>query len=125
MTKEMTTQEIIKHDCNKMGVPFENVYVNLYNAIQSDGARVFRFGNTLFTSEIQQPKVSQIHMFTADSASQIVKAMKNFAVAMRVAGFKKLITTTTTNDLLTLLKRAQVDFVSSPVQNGYQVEIRI
>lgn len=125
MNKRMTIQEIVKHDCEKTGVSFETVYVNLHNAIENNTARVFRSGNTLFTSEIQKPKVSEVHLFTADNANQLVKALKEFFAAMKVAGFVKLITNTDNDSLLILLKRTNVNFTSMPTQDGFQIEIEV
>lgn len=121
----MTIQEIIKYDCDKHGVSFETVYVNLHNAIENNTARVFRSGNTLFTSQIQEPKVSKVHMFTTDKANQLVKAIREFVSAMKVAGFVKLITKTDDKSLLILLKRANVNFTLMPTQNGFQIEIEV
>ena len=121
----MTIQDIVKHDCERAGASFETVYVNLHNAIQNNSARVFRSGNTLFTSEIQEPKVSEVHMFTADKANQLVKAIREFVSAMKAAGFVKLITNTGDESLSLLLKRANVNFTSMPAQNGFQIEIEV
>lgn len=121
----MTIQDIVKHDCERAGSSFETVYVNLHNSIQNNTARVFRSGNTLFTSEIQEPKVSEVHMFTADKANQLVKAIREFVSAMKAAGFVKLITNTDDESLLLLLKRANVNFTSMPTQNGFQIEIEV
>jgi len=125
MNKRMTIQEIVKYDCEKTGVSFETVYVNLHNGIEDNSTRVFRSGNTLFTSEIQEPKVSEVHLFTADNANQLVKAIKEFVSAMKVAGFVKLITNTNDESLPILLKRANVNFTSMPTQNGFQIEIEV
>jgi acetylglutamate synthase len=124
-SKRMTIQDIVKHDCERAGSSFETVYVNLHNSIQNNTARVFRSGNTLFTSEIQEPKVSEVHMFTADKANQLVKAIREFVSAMKAAGFVKLITNTDDESLLLLLKRANVNFTSMPTQNGFQIEIEV
>jgi hypothetical protein len=125
MEKRMTTQDIVEVDCKRHGVPFKTVYANLYNSIKNNSARVFRFGNTLFTSVIQQPKVTEIHLFTADNPFQVVKAIKEFMVAIKVAGFQKLITSSNNKSLLVLLQRANVNFTSTPTKNGYQIEIEV
>lgn len=121
----MTTQEIVENDCNRNGVPFKIVYANLYNAIKNNSARVFRFGNTLFTSVIQQPKVTEVHLFTADNPFQLVQAIKEFMAAIKIAGFEKLLTNSNNKSLLVLLQRANVNFTSTPTKNGYQIEIKV
>jgi len=125
MSKRLTIQEIVKHDCDRHGGSFETVYVNLHNAIENNTARVFRSGNTLFTSEKKQEGVSEVHSFTADNAGQYVKALREFFAAMKVAGFEILLTNTDDDTLITLLKRSGVDFTSTPSQNGFDIEIRI
>ena len=121
----MTIQEIVKYDCDKHGGSFETVYVNLHNAIENNTARVFRSGNTLFTSEIQEQKVSKVHLFTADNVNQLVKAIKEFVSAMKVAGFVKLISNINDKSFLLIYKRANLDFTATPSQNGYDIEIRV
>ena len=125
MKKRMTTQEIVENECKRHNISFKDVYANLYNGIQNNTTRIFRFGNTLFTSVIQQPKVTEVHLFTADNPFQLVKAIKEFMSAMKVAGFKKLITSSDKKSLLVLLKRANVNFSSTPTKNGYQIEIEV
>jgi hypothetical protein len=125
MSKRLTIQEIVKHDCDRHGGSFETVYVNLHNAIENNTARVFRSGNTLFTSEIQEPKVSKVHLFTADNVNQLIKAIKEFVLAMKNAGFVKLISNIDDKAFLLIYKRANLDFTAMPSQNGYDIEIRI
>jgi hypothetical protein len=69
--------------------------------------------------------VSEVHLFTADNANQLVKALKEFFAAMKVAGFVKLITNTDNDSLLILLKRTNVNFTSMPTQDGFQIEIEV
>jgi hypothetical protein len=125
MSKRLTIQEIVKQDCDRHGGSFETVYVNLHNAIENNTARVFRSGNTLFTSEKKQQGVSEVHLFTADNANQLVKAIKEFVLAMKNAGFVKLLSNIDNKAFLLIYKRANLDFTATPSQNGYDIEIRV
>jgi hypothetical protein len=125
MKHQMTTQEIVRTACKKENIPFEKVYVNLHQAVANNQARIIRYGNTLFTSKIIKPKVSEVHLFTADNPFELAKAIKEFMSAMKVGGFVKLVTDLSDGSLIPLLKRANVRFTSTPSQSGYHLEIEV
>jgi predicted glycosyl hydrolase (DUF1957 family) len=121
----MTIQQIIKKACKKEGMPFEQTYVQLSNAIQNGKLRIFRYENTLSTSVIIQPHVSEIHFITADTPQNFNKAVINVIGAMKKAGFVKLITKTVNDGLFPILQRAHINFTPTPIEGGYQVEIEV
>lgn len=116
--KQMTTQEIVEHACKREGVPYEHTYVILSKAIESGVMRIMRNGNSLFAYTIPKPHVAEVHLITADTANNIIAALRNFDLAMRKSGFTKIISEVKDIGLFSLLKRAGLLFKATKKEHG-------
>lgn len=123
--KQMTTQEIVKHTCEQDGADFSQVYVELSKSIQNGTTRIFRSGNSLIVYSIPQEKVADIHLFTADPANKVVKALRDAYQAFKVSGFQKLVADVNNEGLFSLLRRAQIPFTSTQNGSNYQLLIEV
>lgn len=116
MTDRMTTQEIVKADCERYGFDFEQFYVGMYAALQSGKWRIMRYGNTLLLYELLEPHVAEVHLITADTIPKLVIAIKEFYKAMHAAGFVKTVSTAKDRQIEMLLRRAKIKFTATPTQ---------
>ena len=116
--KQMTTQEIVEHACKREGVPYEHTYVTIAKALEQGLMRIMRHGNTLFAYTIPKPHVAEVNMLTADNANDLVKAFRNFDLAMRKAGFTKMISDVNDIGIFTILKRAGLMFKTTKTDKG-------
>lgn len=131
MTKRLTTQEIVREDCKREGINFEYFYAGLHAKIASNEMRVMRFGNTLFAYYLLAPGETNVYIITVDKVPDLIKALKNFYAAMKVAGFKRSVTDMKDKSLIGLLKRAGIKFTTTPIrkdingvmQSGYRLVV--
>jgi hypothetical protein len=89
-----------------------------------------RSGNTLFTYSILQPGVAEVHLSTLDNSNKLVTAIQDFYNAMKVAGFKTLVTTTDDSQIARVLNVAKLPVRVSQVpgtqgQAQYQLTIEV
>ena len=131
MKERLTTQEIVKEDCKREGINFEYFYAGLHAKIASNEMRVMRFGNTLFAYYLLEPGVTDVYIITVDNVPNLIKALKNFHQAMKVAGFKRSVTDVRSKSIMGLLKRAGINFTATPIRqevnggmrSGYRVVV--
>ena len=103
-----SVQDIIKADVERSGGNFEQVYKDLFKAIQLDKTRVMRHGNTLMIYHLLAPGEAEVHIATIDNPKQIVEAVKQFHDSMKKIGFKKATSTTDNPQIAKMLSTAQV-----------------
>jgi len=131
MTHRLTTQEIVKEDCKREGINFEYFYAGLHAKIASNEMRVMRFGNTLFAYYLLEPGVTDVYIITVDKVPDLIKALKNFHQAMKIAGFKRSVTDMKGKSLMGLLRRAGINYTATPIRqevngvmkSGYRVVV--
>jgi hypothetical protein len=114
MDNRMTTQEIVKNsnEVKKSKQDWKKVYAVVYQSLETNKYRIFRKGNTLFWIRIDSPNVAQMYVFNADSYKNLFRNMKDFAAALRAAGYERFYGDTSDMNIINLLKRI-----------GYSVDI--
>jgi hypothetical protein len=132
MTDRMTTQEIVKADCERYGFDYESFYRDLHGAIKSGKWRILRHGNTLLLYELTGPHMADMHIITADTVPKLVLALREFDRGMRAAGFTHRTANIAGDSLLPVLRRAKIPFTATPAQEvvdgkvvtGYNLEFK-
>jgi len=115
MTKDrMSTQDIVKKQCERNGDDFNQVYSDLYQQIEDNVLRILRSGNTLLAYQITNPHEADIFLITADAQPQIVQALSQFYQGMKKAGFVRATATLKTPVIASMLRSAGIPFS----QNG-------
>ena len=104
----MSVQDIIKADVERSGGNFEQIYKDLFKAIQGGITRVMRHGNTLMIYHILAPGQAEVHIATVDDPKTVVEAVKQFYESMKKIGFKKATSTTDNPMIGKMLSTAQV-----------------
>ena len=121
----MSEQDIIKQEVDKIGGDFVDVYSRLVSGVEKGTTRIMRKGNSLLIYNILQPGVAEVHISTADEPKALLAAVKEFDQALRKAGFKKAISTTTNPQIPKLLQQAGISATVSqkPSAGGTEYEI--
>jgi hypothetical protein len=133
MTERMTTEEIIRKDCERYNLPFQQFYDYLRLAMSTSKFRAMRDENSLLVYQILSPGVADLHLITADPLNKVVQSLKNFVKAMDKSGFKKGVATIKDKSFLQLLRRARVPYKATPASenvngkmvHGYQITIEL
>jgi hypothetical protein len=107
-TKEMTTQEIFQKcpEINRFGHDWKKAYSLVSSMIRnSDKARMMRSGNSLFLIMITGKHQAEVSMFNADPPIKFARNFKEFAEAMRLAGYTSVTGVTDNLPTLQLIER--------------------
>jgi len=80
--------------------------------------RVMRSGNTLFSYYNRGNGNAEMTMDTADNPRELVKSIKEFAKAMKVAKFKKVMFSMANPQVEKILKMIGVRYQLQPTSNG-------
>lgn len=107
-TKEMTTQEIFQKcpEINRFGHDWKHAY-NLVSAMirKTNKARMMRCGNSLFFIMIKGDHQAEVSMFNVDPPIKFARNFKDFAEAMRLAGYTNVFGVTDNLPTLQLIER--------------------
>ena len=130
VAEDVPMLDILKNDVKQTNSDFDEVYAMLKSGIDSGKMRIMRSGNTLFTYSILQPGVAEVHLSTLDNSNKLVTAIQDFYNAMKVAGFKTLVTTTDDSQIARVLNVAKLPVRVSQVpgtqgQAQYQLTIEV
>ena len=122
--------DILKNDVEQSGGNFDEVYAKLKSGIDSGKMRIMRSGNTLFTYTIMQPGLAEVHLSTVDNPNKLVTAVSDFYEAMKIAGFKQLVSTTDNSQIARVLSAAKIPVKVKQVpgsqgQAQYQLTIEV
>jgi len=85
--KQLTTQEIVKHDAGK---DFEKIYKGLHQLLSTDKYRLIRENNTLFLVKILKKGSAHIYTISADAPKTILRSMLGCLNAMKKANYKEI-----------------------------------
>ena len=117
--KQMTTQEIVKHDSGK---DFEKIYRGLHQLLSTDKYRLIRENNTLFLVEIQKKGEGHIYTISADEPKTMLRSMLGGLEAMKKAKYKKIYFDTKEKSLPVFLKNN--GYTVHPLKNNvFMVEL--
>lgn len=107
MSKQMTTQEIIRDsdEVKEAKADWKQVYAAVYTTIQQNTHRVLRHGNTLAWIELLPDDVARLFIFNADTHKNFLKNMKEFAKALDRGGFKSVFGETHNPQMIEVMKR--------------------
>lgn len=130
VAEDVPMLDILKNDVENTGGDFDEVYSILKAGIESGQMRIMRSGNTLFVYTIMQPGVAEVHLSTLDTPNRLVTAVQDFYKAMKVAGFKTLVSVTDNSQIARVLNAAQVPVQVQQVpdtegQAQYQLTIEV
>jgi len=106
----LSSQEIVKESLAKSN-PYENwekAYGAMYSGVKSNKFRMLRHKNSLLFFKVEPPVASHVHIFTTESATDLMKSFVEFAKALKVSGYKKITGRISAKDvvLLRLMRRA-------------------
>ena len=93
--ERMPTEEILQKEAERSGLDFDALYEALSTGIEAGNIRIMRANNTLFIYEIVQPGVANFDVASADPDKVFSQSVQEFMKAMKVAGFKRISTSTT------------------------------
>ena len=110
MTERMTTQEIVKAQCEREGEDFKEMYTAIHQGIADGSMRAIRDGNTLLLYTITEPHVAEAHLITSEPQPRIVEALRGLAKGMQAAGFVRVTADLKTPSIAPLLRRAGIPF---------------
>lgn len=113
--QKMSVQDIIKTEFenNSSGIPWEKAYAYIQNQVKDPKFRLLRANNSVFMIRNNGDHTAYIFMFNADKVSDMPKSMKEFADAMKKAGFTKGQFDTPRPAVVGLLKKSGLKFTSS------------
>lgn len=113
MNKQMTTQEIFQKcpEINRFGHDWKEVYAMAAQALKTNEFRMMRNGNSLFLVRIVAPHQAEVSMFNADPVGKFARNFREFAKAMRLAGYTSV--TGKTDNLPTL---KMIEHFGYPIQ---------
>jgi len=106
VAEDIPMLDILRQDVEQTGGDFDSVYETLSEGIESGKMRIMRSGNTLFIYTILQPGIAEVHLSTMDEPNKLVKSVKDFYQAMKVANFKTLVSTTDNSQIARVLNAA-------------------
>lgn len=87
---QMTTQEIFEKcpEINRFGHDWKEVYAQVSDLLRSTKEfRMMRSGNSLFLIRITGDHQAEISMFNADPPKKFARNFRDFAEALRAAGY--------------------------------------
>lgn len=104
----LTTQEIIKNskEIKNSNMSWKRAYASIYAALQTNKYRMLRSGDVLFLIKIIKPGEAQMFVFNPVSDKNFYRAFKEFAAAMKKAGYKKVWGNTKDRKLLEFIGKA-------------------
>lgn len=117
---EMSVQDVIKNsDEVKRGkIDWEQMYVNLYKAVQTDKYRAVRSGDTLFIIKIVEPHVASLFTFNAEkSFKNYVRNIKEFLKALEISGYEKLYAKDVNIQMINIMKNAGYNIEAIPLRD--------
>ena len=88
--QRMDMLDILQNYVEQQGGDFDKVYDALKEGMDAGAVRIMRYGNTLMIYKIMQPGVADVEIASADSAQDLVAAIKDFYQAMQKANFKSV-----------------------------------
>ena len=115
--KQMTTQEIVKKQCERDGDDFEQVYTALHQQIEAGNVRIMRSGDTLLGYHLTNPHEADLFLITSEPQPKIVEAIKQFYQAMTKAGFVRATAELKTQGIAPMLRKAGVPFAPAEGNN--------
>lgn len=123
----MTTQDIVKKSAEKYypDEDWEKIYAFLHEAIASNQFRMFRHHNSLLLYHINGKNMEHMYLFTTDTAHDLVKAFKAFAIAAKTAGFEKVITDVLDPQVIRVARLAKLKVSDKSVAGGHHLEITL
>ena len=116
--ERMTTQEIVKRSCKVSGADFKKTYTVLAKLLETNTFRAMRYGNSLLFYKIEEPKKAYLFLTTADNGMELLAAVRDFDKALRIAGFVEARMSVKDPQFLSLLKRAGLQFITTPISAG-------
>jgi hypothetical protein len=93
--ERLPTEDILQKEAERAGIDFETLYQSLFDGIESGKIRIMRANNTLFIYEIVQPGIAHFDIASADPDKVFPQSVQEFMKAMKIAGFKRISTSTT------------------------------
>lgn len=117
---EMSVQDVIKNsDEVKRGkIDWEQMYVNLYKAVQTDKYRAVRSGDTLFIIKIVESHVASLFTFNAEkSFKNYVRNIKEFLKALEISGYEKLYAKDVNIQMINIMKNAGYNIEAIPLRD--------
>jgi hypothetical protein len=107
LAQEYTPTEIIKKDLARGGFTKEEdkILKGLAGMIQQQRAVVVRHNNTVFVGIRKEPGVLEVHMYTLDSPTMLLGAMKVAVDAAKKSGVKKLVSETENYKLIVMMQK--------------------
>ena len=106
--EQMTTQEIFEKcpEINRFGHDWKEAYAQVSNLLRSTKEfRMMRCGNSLFLIRISGDHQAEISMFNADPPTKFARNFRDFAKAMRSAGYTSATGVTDNLPTLKLIER--------------------
>ena len=106
--EQMTTQEIFEKcpEINRFGHDWKEAYAQVSNLLRSTKEfRMMRCGNSLFLIRISGDHQAEISMFNADPPTKFARNFRDFAKAMRAAGYTSATGVTDNLPTLKLIER--------------------
>ena len=105
--KEMTTQEIFQKcpEINRFGHDWKKVYAQMASLLKTNTCRMMRSGNSLFIIFIKAPHQAEVAMFNADPPNKFARNFREFAKAMKLAGYTSVTGKTDNLPTLQLIER--------------------
>jgi len=92
--ERLSTEEILQKEAERSGQNFDSMYQALAMGVEAGNVRIMRANNTLFIYDIVQPGVAEFDVASADPDNIFSKSVQEFMQAMKVAGFKRISTST-------------------------------
>jgi hypothetical protein len=116
---KMTTQEIIAKSVGRTGQDPQKVHAAMTQLATTDPKfRIMRSGNTLFSYYNLGNGTVDVAMDTAATPRELVKDVKEFAKAMKVAKFRQGRFSMNNPQIEKVLKMAGLQYKLMPLPNG-------
>jgi hypothetical protein len=87
-----STQDIVRESLAKTSPSedWKQAYGAMYAGIKSNKFRMLRHGDSLLFFKVEPPIASNVHIFSTDDPSKMMKAFVEFGKAFKVAGYKQM-----------------------------------
>ena len=104
---QMTTQEIFQKcpEINRFGHDWKDLYVKVSSLLKTNTCRMMRCGNSLFIIFIKAQHEAEVAMFNADPPNKFARNFRDFAKAMKAAGYRSVSGKTDNLPTLKLIER--------------------
>lgn len=80
---------IIRKDAIKQGLDPDRLLIQVGKLKQDPRMELIQYGNTLFMVKLVQPYIVEVHIFTADKMTDILKHFMDLAQGLKSQGVKK------------------------------------